>query len=409
MKISPLAPLSYPDIPPIPGVTLATGKSNIRYKDRLDLLLMAFAPGTQSAGVLTQSKVVAAPVIWCRRILGEHKEARALVVNAGNANAFTGDAGMASVERVVQKTADTLHCAPDQVFMASTGVIGEPLPDAKITALLPELNGNLANNGWHEAARAIMTTDTFMKVVTRKAHIGTTSVTLNGFAKGSGMIAPDMATLLAFVFTDAAIPAPVLQEILAHANDASFNSITVDGDTSTNDTLLAFATGQASHVPVASARDAHLQEFNAAFTALLTDLAVQVVRDGEGAQKLVTVEVVGAASEKAARAIALTIANSPLVKTAIAGEDANWGRIVAAAGRAGEELSQEKIEVRIAGILIARDGARVQGFDETPVAAHMKGRDIRIALNLNIGKGRAVVYTCDLTHGYIDINGSYRS
>jgi glutamate N-acetyltransferase/amino-acid N-acetyltransferase len=259
------------------------------------------------------------------------------------------------------------------VLIASTGVIGEPLPDVKITALLPALAGALSAHAWHDAARAIMTTDTFMKVATKKTRIGDTEVTINGIAKGSGMIAPDMATLLAFVFTDAAIPAAALQALLTQANDVSFNSITVDGDTSTNDTLLAFATGKAKHAPVKSAGDAHLKAFAAALAEVLTDLAVQVVKDGEGAQKLVTLTVQGAESDKAARVIGLTIANSPLVKTAIAGEDANWG------------------------------------YDETPVMAHMKGQHIRILLDLHVGKGSATVYTCDLTHGYIDINGSYRS
>jgi glutamate N-acetyltransferase/amino-acid N-acetyltransferase len=409
MKISPLAPASYPALPVIAGIGLAAGQSNIRYKHRDDLLLVGLAPGTQGAGVLTQSKVVAAPVTWCRRILKAQKEARALVVNAGNANAFTGESGMESLMRVTKAAAGALGCRPEEVLMASTGIIGEPLPDAKITGLLPKLAGRLRPDGWHDAARAIMTTDTFMKVATRKAHIGDCEITINGFAKGSGMIAPDMATLLAFVFTDAAISAPVLQELLTQANHVSFNSITVDGDTSTNDTLLAFATGQAKHLSVKSAQNKHLSAFKAALASLLTDLAIQVVRDGEGAQKLVTIEVVEAESDKAAHHIALTIANSPLVKTAIAGADANWGRIVAAAGRAGEQLVQEKVEVRIGGVLVAKDGARVRDFDETPVAAHMKGSDIRIGLNLHLAQGRAVVYTCDLTHGYIDINGSYRS
>lgn len=408
MKPSPLAPTSYPTLPAISGVRLAVGESAIRYKNRADLLLMEFAPGTQVAGVLTQSTVVAAPVTWCHELLTTG-HARGLVVNAGNANAFTGKGGMESLMRVTHSTATALACKPHEVLMASTGVIGEPLPDGKITDLLPTLAKNLSADGWHDAARAIMTTDTFMKVATKQVKIGDTLVTINGFAKGSGMIAPNMATLLAFVCTDAAIPADILGALLAQANEVSFNSITVDGDTSTNDTLLAFATGKAAHIAINSLRDVHLAAFTAAFTELLTDLAIQVVKDGEGAQKFVTIAVDGAESDEAARIIGLTIAHSPLVKTAIAGSDANWGRIVAAAGRSGQIVEQDKIEVHLGDTLVAKEGARAENYDEAPVAAHMKGSDIRITLNLHLGKGSAVVYTCDLTHGYIDINGSYRS
>jgi glutamate N-acetyltransferase/amino-acid N-acetyltransferase len=407
-KLSPLAPASFPNLPPVEGVRLSVAESGIRYKNRPDLLLAAFAPGTTAAGVLTLSKVVAAPVTWCRQQLAGGT-ARALIVNAGNANAFTGIGGMQSVKRVTAGVAHALKCKANDVLMASTGVIGEPLPDGKITAHLPALAATLSPKGWSDAARAIMTTDTFMKVATRTARIGGVKVIINGIAKGSGMIAPDMATLLAFVFTDAAIPARVLKRLLAEANDASFNAITVDGDTSTNDTLLAFATAKAKHKPVKSGADAHVKAFKAALSGVLTDLALQVVKDGEGAEKLITIEVKGAASDKAARIIGLTIANSPLVKTAIAGCDANWGRIVAAAGRSGQKVVQEKIEVIIGDVPVARAGARVAGFDETPVAAHMKGRDIRITVDMHLGKGKATVYTCDLTHGYIDINGSYRS
>ena len=408
MKPSPLAPAAIPALPGIAGVELAAYPCNIRYRDRPDVLLATFAEDTQVAGVFTESKVVAAPVSWCRRAL-KGRRARALVVNAGNANAFTGKEGLQSVERVISATAKMLGCKPEQVFMASTGVIGEPLPDHKIIEALPTLKWTLNANAWVNAVQAIMTTDTFMKMATKTVRIGTTPVTTNGIAKGSGMIAPNMATLLAFVFTDAAIPAAVLQRLLAEANDRSFNSITVDGDTSTNDTLMAFATGKAEHKPVKTTNDVHLRAFKAALQEVLTDLAIQVVKDGEGAQKFVAIEVHGAKSEKAARAIALTIANSPLVKTAIAGEDANWGRIVGAAGRAGEYLVQEKIKVSIGGVLVAKNGARVKGYDEAPVVTHMKGQYIDIRLDLGVGKGNAKVYTCDLTHGYIDINGSYRS
>jgi len=408
MKTSPLAPASFPALPPVVGVRLAAHACNIRYKDRPDVLLAEFAAGTQAAGVFTCSRVVAAPVEWCVQVL-KKSTMRALVVNAGNANAFTGKEGMDSVKRIAKATSATLGCAQEQVCIASTGVIGEPLQDAKITSNLPAMKAGLRADAWSDAARAIMTTDTFMKVATKTARIGKTQVTINGIAKGSGMIAPDMATLLAFVFTDAAIPASVLRTLLREGNERSFNATTVDGDTSTNDSLIAFATGAAKHAAVKSAKDAHLKAFRAAFDAVLMDLALQVVRDGEGAQKLVAIDVRGAKSDKAARTIAFTIANSPLVKTAIAGEDANWGRIVAAAGRSGEYLRQEKIKVLIGGTLVARDGARVKSYDEAPVAAHMKGQEIDIRVDLGVGSGKATVYTCDLTHGYIDINGSYRS
>jgi len=408
MKTSPLAPGSFSELPAIAGVRLATAESNIRYKNRPDVLLVELAEGTQVAGVLTTSLVTAAPLDWCRSHLPKG-QARALLVNAGNANAFTGKEGMASVMRTVSAAAAAVNCAPEQVFVASTGVIGEPLPDGKITDALPGLYARLNDASWLDAAHAIMTTDTFMKAVSRTTAIGATKITVNGIAKGSGMIAPNMATLLAFVFTDAAIPSAVLQALVSDANEHSFNSITVDGDTSTNDTLLAFATGRAQHEAVKSAGDVHLQAFKTALQEVLTELAIQVVKDGEGAQKFVTIRVQGAEHDKAARVIALTIANSPLVKTAIAGEDANWGRIVGAAGRAGECVEQEKIQVTIGGVLVAAQGARVPAYDEAPVAAHMKGQNIDILLNLGIGKGAATVYTCDLTHGYIDINGSYRS
>lgn len=408
MKISPLAPDSFATLPEVAGVKLATHPCNIRYKNRDDVLLVELAKGTKAAGVFTQSRVVAAPVTWCINTL-RRGTARALVVNAGNANAFTGKKGMQSVKRVAHAAADALTCKAQEVCVASTGVIGEPLNDEKIIQAMPVLKQELSCGAWANGARAIMTTDTFMKVATRTATIGKIRVTVNGIAKGSGMIAPNMATLLAFVFTDANIPAAILRKLLHESNERSFNSITVDGDASTNDTLMVFATGQAQHKPVKSVKDAQLLGFKKAFDEVLLDLAKQVVRDGEGAQKLITITVRGAKNEKAARAIAFTIANSPLVKTAIAGEDANWGRIVAAAGRAGEYLVQEKMKVMIGGVLVAKNGARVEGYDESPVVCHMKGRDIVIVVDLGVGKGAATVYTCDLTHGYIDINGSYRS
>lgn len=410
MKISPLAPTDYPPLSAISGVQIACAETQIRYRNRPDVLLMLFDEGTQAAGVFTTSKVVAAPVEWCREALQKQTQARALVVNAGNANAFTGAHGMASVERVIDTTAGLFSFRSEEVFMSSTGVIGEPLPDEKITQALPMLRGTLSPDAWHDAARAIMTTDTFMKVATATTKIDGQEVRINGIAKGSGMIAPNMATLLAYVATDAAIPHLVLQALLNEANEVSFNAITVDGDASTNDTLMAFATGKSGHKAVSTINDLHFQDFRKAFTELLRNLAVQVVEDGEGASKFITIQVKGAVSDASAKTIALTIANSPLVKTAIAGEDANWGRIVAAAGRAGEPVVQEKIGVWIGGVLVAKDGARVSGYDETPVNTHMKGQRIDIVIDVGAGgAGGAEVYTCDLTHGYIDINGSYRS
>ncbi len=408
IKTSPLAPTQFPVLPAIAGVHCAALETGIRYKNRPDVLLMTFDEGTQAAGVFTVSQVVAAPVLWSRKALTSGL-ARALVVNAGNANAFTGEAGEASVSRVVQATAALLGCPQEQVFMSSTGVIGEPLPDHKITDALPALQAALQGDAWDGAARAIMTTDTFKKVATTTTLIDGVEVRINGIAKGSGMIAPNMATLLAYVCTDAAIPHAALQQMLVEANDVSFNAITVDSDTSTNDTLMAFATGKAQHKTVQSIDDAHVQAFRAAFTQLLRNLAMQVVEDGEGATKFIAVQVTGAASAASAKTIAFTIANSPLVKTAIAGEDANWGRIVAAAGRAGEPVKQEHISVWIGGVLVAKKGARAEGYDETPVNAHMKGQRIHIIIDVGVGESSAEVYTCDLTHGYIDINGSYRS
>ena len=408
--LSPLAPASFPTLPPIAGVRIATANSGIRYKGRDDLLLAVLDPGTSVAGVLTRSLTCSAPVIWCRDSLPKGS-ARAVVVNAGNANAFTGKAGDATVQATVTAAAELAGCAPDEVYIASTGVIGIPLAADAIGKCLAPMAPNLAADSaaWEKAARAIMTTDTFPKGSVRTAKIGGTTVTIAGFAKGSGMIAPDMATMLGFVFTDAAIAATALQDMLSEFTERTFNAVTVDGDTSTSDTLLLFATGKAGNAPVASADAAELAEFRAALEDLLLDLALQVVRDGEGATKFIAITVRGADSDAAAKRIGMTVANSPLVKTAVAGEDANWGRIVAAIGRAGERADRDLIKITVGGTLICADGMEVPGYDETPVAAHMKGKEIDIDIDLGLGKGTAKVWTCDLTHGYIDINGSYRS
>jgi glutamate N-acetyltransferase/amino-acid N-acetyltransferase len=397
-----------PDLPPIAGVTFGAVGAGIRYRDRDDLIMGEFVKGTTVAGVFTRNRCPGAPVEWCRQAL-KGERARALVVNAGNANVFTGRAGLAAAEATAEAAASLVGCKPRQVFLASTGVIGEQLPYQRLTDALPGLHAALRPDGWEAAARGIMTTDTFPKGATRVAHIGDVEIRINGFAKGSGMIAPDMATMLCFIVTDAKIPAKALQKMLRKGVDASFNRTTVDSDTSTSDTVLLFATGTADHPAVPAEGGAILRDFRAKLADLLLDLALQVVRDGEGAQKLIRIDVAGAVGNGSARRIAMAIANSPLVKTAIAGEDANWGRIVMAVGKAGEPADRDRLCVAVGGTWMARDGGVVEGYDETPVVAHMKGRDVRIAVDLGLGDGEATAWTCDLTHGYIDINGSYRS
>jgi glutamate N-acetyltransferase/amino-acid N-acetyltransferase len=406
---SPLAPAAEPKLPALAGVRLGARACGVRYKGRTDVCLIEFTPGTAIAGVLTRSLCASAPVDWCRKALKGGK-ARAILVNSGNANAFTGKLGDASVRRTVAAAAGELGCRREEVFVASTGVIGEPLPDERITAALPDLAADLAVDRWAAAAAAIMTTDTFPKLATRTARIGGAEVRINGIAKGSGMIAPDMATMLAFVATDARLPATVLRPLLRAANDRSFNCITVDGDTSTSDTLLLAATGAGpKHPAIAAAGDRRLADFRAKLEDLLVDLACQVARDGEGASKFITLDVSGAASDAAARRIGLAIANSPLVKTAVAGADANWGRIVMAVGKAGERANRDRLKIAIGGVKVAARGQRVPDYDEAPVAAHMKGREIAMSVDVGVGRGRARVWSCDLTHGYIDINADYRS
>ncbi len=407
--VSPLAPKSHPKLPPLAGVRLATTAAGVRYKDRTDVLLVLLAPGTQAAGVFTTSKTASAPVEWCRKNL-KPGTARALVVNSGNANAFTGHAGLDAVAQIAQSASAIIGCRPSDIFMASTGVIGEPLPANKITTVLGSLSEQVAAGHWKEAADAIMTTDTFPKAATATALIDGVKVTINGIAKGSGMIAPDMATMLSFVFTDANLPADVLQECLGAGVGPSFNAITVDSDTSTSDTLMLFATGKgARHAPITKASDKKLLDFRRKLDALLLDLALQVVKDGEGAQKLIRIDVGGAENDAAAKRIALSIANSPLVKTAIAGNDANWGRIVMAVGKAGEKADRDKLKISIGGQVVAEMGLRAARYNEAAATKAVSGRDVEIAVDVGIGKGAARVWTCDLTHGYIDINGSYRS
>jgi len=407
-KKSPLAPSRFPILPSIDGVRLSAGACGLRYKGRSDLMLAELAKNTGIAGVFTRSLAAAAPIDWCRKALAGGR-VRAIVVNSGNANAFTGRVGDAAVLDTVRAAAATFKCPQNQIYVSSTGVIGEPLPVDRLVQALPRLQNGLDAGAWRAAADAIMTTDTFPKGATRTALIDGVTVTINGIAKGSGMIAPDMATMLAYIFTDAAIEPGALQPVLTAATNKSFNAITVDSDTSTSDTVLLCATGRAGHKSVRDAADPRLRDFRKKLEDLMIDLAQQIVRDGEGASKFITVTVTGAASSRAAKRIALSIANSPLVKTAVAGEDANWGRIVMAVGKAGEKADRDKLVISIGGIVVAEDGLRRAGYDETPIARHMKGQNIDIAADVGIGRGRATVWTCDLTHGYIDINADYRS
>ncbi|HEY5299277.1 MAG TPA: bifunctional glutamate N-acetyltransferase/amino-acid acetyltransferase ArgJ [Acetobacteraceae bacterium] len=407
IAISPLA-VHAPALPPLAGIRLGAAEAGIRYRGRTDLVMLDLAPGTTVAGVFTQSRCPGAPVDWCRAALKGGK-ARAVVVNAGNANVFTGRAGREACAATAAAAAHLVGCPLKQVFIASTGVIGEVLPHEKLVSALPALHASLHDDAWMAAARGIMTTDTFPKAATRVARIGEAEVRINGIAKGSGMIAPDMATMLCFVATDAKIPAGALDTLLRHGVDRSFNRTTVDSDTSTSDTVLLFATGQAAHPRVPAAGGRMLADFAVKLDDLLLDLALQVVRDGEGARKLVRIDVTGATTTRSARKIAMAVANSPLVKTAIAGEDANWGRIVMAVGKAGEPANRDTLSIAVGGTWMARDGGVVPGYDEAPVVAHMKGREIHIEIDLGLARGKATAWTCDLTHGYIDINGSYRS
>ena len=407
--ISPLAPKTFPALPPLAGVRLGTGAAGVRYKDRTDVLFAVFAPGTQVGGVLTKSKTASAAVEWCRQNL-KAGSARALVVNSGNANAFTGKAGLEGARAVALSAAGIAGCRAQEVFVASTGVIGEPLPAEKITRVLGSIAQDAAMTGWRAAAEAIMTTDTFPKVATASAKIDNHRVTLNGIAKGSGMIAPDMATMLAFIFTDAKLPAGVLQDLIATGTQSSFNAITVDSDTSTSDTLLFFATGKgANHPVITKASDKRLVEFRQRLEEVLLNLALQVVRDGEGASKLIRIDVSGAANDDSARKIAMAIANSPLVKTAIGGGDANWGRIVMAVGKAGEPADRDRLKISFDGAVVAENGLRSAAYDETAATKAVSGREVNIAVDLGLAKGSARVWTCDLTEGYIRINGAYRS
>ncbi|MEC9243818.1 MAG: bifunctional glutamate N-acetyltransferase/amino-acid acetyltransferase ArgJ [Pseudomonadota bacterium] len=409
--ISPLAPKKYPSLPIVDGVRIATAEAGVKYRGRTDLLAMVFDEGTTVAGVFTRSKCPSAPVEFCRENLAGGA-ARILVVNSGNANAFTGKKGRATTAAVGEAAAGAVGAGRDTVFLASTGVIGEPLPAERITGFLEGMARDAKPEGWLEAARAIMTTDTYPKVATATASVGDVDVVINGIAKGAGMIAPDMATMLSFVATDAPIAAPVLQELLSKGTGKTFNAVTVDSDTSTSDTLMMFATGAAARrgAPVIDdARDPRLAGFRRALNRILKNLALQVVRDGEGARKQLEITVTGAKSSRSAKKIALSIANSPLVKTAVAGEDANWGRVVMAVGKAGEPAERDLLSIWFGDIRVAHEGERDPDYSEEATSAYMKKDEIALRVDLGIGRGKATVWTCDLTKEYVAINGDYRS
>ena len=414
---SPLAPDEMPKLAAVKGVSLATAASGMKYQGRDDVLLMVFDPPAAVAGVMTRSSTAAASVDWCREVL-KQGEARALLVNAGNANAFTGIKGETVALNCASAVASALSCPPQQILLASTGVIGEPMDHSLITSLVPQMVKSADNTGddntdWQKAAwraaEAILTTDTFAKAASRTTSIGGVQVRITGIAKGSGMIAPDMATMLGFIVTDAKIDASVLRKLLLEANEHSFNSITVDSDTSTNDTVIVAATGKADNPAPTSADDSLLVDFKVALHALMVELACLIVRDGEGASKFITITINGAESEAAARRVGLAVGNSPLVKTAIAGGDANWGRIVMAVGKSGEKIIRDRLEISIGGVKITENGARHPDYREELVAEHMKGSEISIKIDLNLGDGAAVVWSCDLTKRYIEINADYRS
>ncbi|MCE2829532.1 MAG: bifunctional glutamate N-acetyltransferase/amino-acid acetyltransferase ArgJ [Sphingomonadales bacterium] len=406
MSTSPLA-LPFPDMPEIGGVTKRVARARYKDWDRCDLTYVELCEGTAVAGVTTRNICCSAEVELCRDNL-KGGLARALVVNAGNSNAFTGHRGREAVDAITAQVAAHLGCAPTQVFVSSTGVIGVPLPKDKAEA---GLNAAFTAEtcSWQDITDTIGTTDTFAKGASASAMVGGKRIEIVGVIKGSGMIAPDMATMLGYIFTDAAIEPGFLQHLLSTSNGATFNCITVDSDTSTSDTVLAFATGKAGNAPLTCFDDAGADAFASALHDVCRQLAHLVVRDGEGAQKFIEINVTGAVADDSARRIALAIANSPLVKTAIAGEDANWGRVVMAVGKAGEPADRDLLSIRFGATLVAQNGLAIEGYDETPVAAHLKGQEIRIGVDIGLGSGSATVWTCDLTHGYISINADYRS
>lgn len=407
LPISPLAPKAFPAMTPVPGVEFGAVAAGLKYKGRPDLFMAVFPEGTAAAGVFTKSKMPAAPVDWSRNaLLATEGRVRCLLVNAGNANAFTGSKGAKAATKSAHIAADVVGCKPEEVLLASTGVIGEPLDVSSFKRFLPRIHAGLSGALWLDAAKAICTTDTFPKGCSKITEIEGRAVTITGIAKGSGMIAPDMATMLGFVFTNAPVTPACLRALLLEATDKSFNCTTVDGDTSTNDTVYAFATGGDE---ISDPSDPRLDTFKPHFQEVMTNLAQQVVRDGEGATKFITVTVEGAEDDTAAKAIALSVANSPLVKTAIAGEDANWGRVVMAVGKSGEAANRDKLQIWIGDQQVAQNGMVSSRYSEEEASEHMKGSDIMIRADVSVGTGTATVWTCDLTHGYISINADYRS
>lgn len=409
LPVSPLAPESFPEMHDVSGVELAVAETGLKYTGRPDLLLVKMPAHTTCAGVFTKSKTPAAPVDWSKDALSATGgKVQGLLVNAGNANAFTGSRGMTTAKESAACVADVLSCAQPDVVLASTGVIGEPFEASLLTPFIKEASTRLSGGGWLDAANAISTTDTFPKGASQKTRLNGKEVTITGITKGSGMIAPDMATMLGFIFTDAAMTSEVLQTLLNRVTEKSFNAVTVDGDTSTNDTVFLFATGGESEA-VSDANDPALADFEAQLTAVAIDLAQQLVRDGEGATKFVTITIDGAEDDVAAKKIALAIANSPLVKTAVAGEDANWGRLVMAVGKSGEAVNRDALSIWIGDQHVAENGMVRADYSEADASAHMKQKDIVFRLDVGVGSGSATVWTCDLTHGYISINADYRS
>ena len=409
-KISPLAPKQIPDMPALNGVRMATAKAGIKYQGRTDLLFMVFDDPANVAGVFTRSKCPSAPVDHCRKALS-HGKARGVVVNSGNANAFTGKKGVVTTDQTAKAAADALHAYENEIFLASTGVIGEPMDASRFTGLLPQMAIDALPDNWLEAAKAIMTTDTFPKLATRSIQFGEQTIVINGIAKGAGMIAPDMATMLSFVVTDAPIESHILQELLSDKVQATFNSITVDSDTSTSDSLLLFATGKAkgNAKALSDKNDVRYQQFAQALYEVLHELSLQVVTDGEGAHHLIEVKVEGATNDNAAKIIARSIANSPLVKTAVAGEDANWGRVVMAVGKAGVEADRDKLSIWFGPHRLAVGGERDSNYNEEEASRYMKGQHIVIKVDIGLGNGSATIWSCDLTKEYVEINGDYRS
>ena len=405
---SPFAPAFLPELQNVKGVRLAAIEAGIRYKGRKDLMLALFDEGTIAAGALTKSKTSSAAVFWCRERLQQGR-AQALVVNAGNANAFTGYRGAEAVRITAAAAADAAGCPLDEVYIASTGVIGEPLEAGEFSYRLQGMAETASPDAWHDAAYAIMTTDTFPKMATTSLTIAGRSIAISGIVKGSGMIAPDMATMLGFIFTDVKIDRSLLQDMTAEIVDKTFNCITVDGDTSTSDTLLVFATGASGGATIVDGGSAEAAAFKEALHRIMHQLAILVVKDGEGISKFVTINVTGAEHDRAAHRIAMSLANSPLVKTALAGEDANWGRVVMAVGKAGEAADRDKIKIQFGSHLLAEHGLRSPCYDESVVSAYMKNAEIEITVDVGVGVGQATVWTCDLTHGYISINADYRS